>query len=122
MIYWTQPQFEFARYTTSDMIMSMYQDSAMRFRSATRTPDTRGPELSTLAATPTADQVQNPQIASNSLRRLSAAEKARNTIHDADHNHTVNMAHTHTAAEAGKGKAFSIEPPYYELVFIMRVS
>jgi hypothetical protein len=122
MIYWTQPQFEFAAANRSDWKLYMSQDGLMRYRTANQTPDTRGPQLSTLAATPTDAQIQNPQLAANSLRRLSAAERQRKTIHDANHSHTVNLEHTHTAAEAGEGKAFSIEPPYYELVFIMRVS
>jgi hypothetical protein len=122
MAYWSQPQFEFATERRLESLLSMYEDGFMRYRTASQNPDTRGPGLASLPATPTAEQVNNPQLAAHSLRRLSTAERARKTIHAGNHSHTVDLAHTHTAAEAGEGKAFSIEPPHYTLVFIMRVS
>lgn len=120
-IYWSQPSLQ--GLTRSGNQFVLQEDQLGYYRDKNETPDTRAvATLNGLQNPAPQSQASNSGQAANAVRHLTASEKARKTIHDGDHSHTVDMLHTHWTGDAGQGEAFNIEPPYFTLVFIMRVA
>jgi hypothetical protein len=124
-IYWTQPPFRLhATGVDTNGFPTVTWPSGQRLRRHTDSPDSRANGGRDLSTRPNPAPEAEAAARTNALyatRHLTEAEKSRQPLSAPDHAHDVNLAHTHTTANAGGGQPVPIDPPHYTVLFIMRV-